>query len=194
MINCHGVNEGEELFQEKCLNSQAKYCWLLNYLDWARSKGGSVDVKKNRRWLLFVKIYSALSDYVVLVDTLVGSIVRDTRRKKCFQCQGGRKATGEWRDLLLCRYAMHEWVHADARQLRLRSHLKKDTFVVQKHYFVVYIFIQIKYYYTELRNWWRQSARVGWLATPQICQHDYIKGLCLNGFPIGNVWQNFWMP
>ena len=31
----------------------------------------------------------------------------------------------------------------DARQLRLRSHLKKDTFVVQKHYFVVYIFIQI---------------------------------------------------
>ena len=67
-----------------------------------------MDVKKNRRRLLFVKIYSALSDYVVLVDTLVGSIVRDTRRKKCFQCQGGRKATGEWRDLLLCRYAMHE--------------------------------------------------------------------------------------
>ena len=92
------------------------------------------------------------------VHTLVGSIVWDTRRKKCFQCQGGRKATGEWRDLLLCRYAMHEWVHADARQLRLRSHLKKDTFVVQKHYFAVYIFIQIKYYYTQLRNWWTKRA------------------------------------
>ena len=26
VINCHGVNEGEELFQEKRLNSQAKYC------------------------------------------------------------------------------------------------------------------------------------------------------------------------
>ena len=89
---------------------------------------------------------------MVLCRHLVGSIVRDTRRNKCFQCQGGRKATGEWRDLLLCRYAKHERVHADARQLRLRSHLKKDTFVVQKHYFVVYIFIQIKYYYTQLRN------------------------------------------
>ena len=68
--------------------------------------------------------------------------------------------------------------------------MKKDTFVVQKHYFVVYIFIQIKYYYTRciIDD---DKARVGWLATPQICQHDYIKGLCLNGFPIGNVWQNF---
>ena len=34
----------------------------------------------------------------------------------------------------------------------------------------------------------------GWLALPQICQHNFIKCLCLNGFPIGNVWQNFQIP
>ena len=66
-----------------------------------------MDVKKNSWSLLFVFI-RRLVNLWCFVDTLVGSIVRDTRRKKCFQCQGGHKATGEWRDLLLCRYAMHE--------------------------------------------------------------------------------------
>ena len=157
VINCHGVNEGEELFQEKRLNSQAKYCWSLNYLDWARSKGGSVDVKKNRPWLLFVFI-RRLANLRCFVDTLVGSIVQDTRRKKCFQCQGGRKATGEWRDLLLCRYAMQEWVP-------MQGSLGWGPIFEERYFcctetFAVYIFIQIKYYYTQLHNWWRQNAQV----------------------------------
>ena len=58
-------------------------------------------------------------------------------------------------------------------------------------HFVYALYIQRKYYYSLLYKQRRQSARIGWLASPQICQHDYIKGLCLNGFLIGYVWQNF---
>ena len=77
-------------------------------------------------------------------------------------------------------------VNADARQLRLRSHLKKDTFAVQKHLLCILYTNKILLHSVD-----DDKARIGWLATPQICQHDYIKGLCLNGFPIGNVWQTF---
>ena len=66
-----------------------------------------MNVNKNCDYSLG-RLIRHLANLWCFVGILVSSIVRDTDRKGCFQCQVGSKATGEWRDLFLCRYNINE--------------------------------------------------------------------------------------
>ena len=76
-----------------------------------------MNVKKNRNCslrLVLRRFIHRVANLWCFVGILVASIVQDTGRKECFQCQVGSKATSEWRNLFLCRYAMRKCVPMQA--------------------------------------------------------------------------------